>query len=280
MVSETAVASFGVAIPTHNGSRLLARSMLSLAEQEFDGDLHVVVAVNDGRPDSMDTARRLAQRVRDVGRTCTLIRTAAGRAAALREADRHLPVAPRLYLDQDAVLSRNSIAELAAALAPGSGVHFAVPGLRLAPCRSRFTRAYYRVWSELPYVRLSPVTCGAYAVSVEGRARWGELPTIHSDDKWVRWHFAPWERLVLVRASYEVVPPDGVQDLLAARHRYDRGNQELSVTVPVPPHVDDMLRHRGVLGTLVRHPTLWPAAACFLAIHVGAAIRGSAWSRP
>ena len=27
-------------------------------------------------------------------------------------------------------------------------------------------------------------TCGAYAVSAEGRSRWDVLPDLHSDDKW------------------------------------------------------------------------------------------------
>jgi hypothetical protein len=54
------MASFGVAIPIHRGSTLLARSMLSLAQRRFDGDLHVVVAVNDRRADSLVAAVFLA----------------------------------------------------------------------------------------------------------------------------------------------------------------------------------------------------------------------------
>jgi hypothetical protein len=269
---ENGLASFGVAIPTHQGSTRLARSMLSLAGQQFDGDLHVVVAVNDDRTDSFGIAQRLAPLVRRAGASCTVIRTATGRSAALRAADRHLPRAPRLYLDQDALLSRDTVARLAATLGPSTGVHFAVPRLRLARCRSAVSRAYYRAWRELPYVRHSPVTCGAYAVSAEGRERWHELPTMHSDDKWVRWHFAPHERAVVRTTSYEVMPPDGVRDLLRARRRYHRGNRELAALAGDLCHADDSARYRGALRSLLERPDRWPGAAILVAVHAAVAV--------
>lgn len=270
------MALFGVAIPTHRGGSRLVRSLRSLAAQRFDGQLHVVVAVNDDRADTLATAHRLAPLVRRAGTTCTVLRTEPGRAAALRAADRHLPRAPRLYLDEDALLSPNVVTRLAAVLAPGTGLHFAVPRLRLVACRSPVSQAYYRAWRELPYVRNSPVTCGAYAVSAEGRDRWSELPPLHSDDKWVRWHFAPQERVVVRTASYEVVPPDGVRELLRARRRYERGNRQLRAQATELPYPDESDRYRGALGSLVGHPRRWPAAAVLLAVHAAVLLPTSA----
>ena len=278
-VEGDAVASFGVAIPTHRGSILLARSMLSLAAQRFDGDLHVVVAVNDDRAGSLRTAQRLAPTLHRAGAACTVIHTAPGRPAALRAADRYLPRAPRLYLDQDALLSRDAIARLASTLAPGTGVHFAVPRLRLTGCRSAVARAYYRAWRDLPYVRHSPVTRGAYAVSAEGRERWDELPTVHSDDKWVRWHFAPHERAVLDTASYEVVPPDGVRELLRARRRHHRGNRELAAMAAGLRHPDHASRYRGALRSLLGRPGRWPQSAVLVAVHATVAVLVAPWLR-
>lgn len=264
--------SVGVVIPTHRGSVLLDRSMRSLARQTLTRDLHVVVAVNDGRADSYDRAVDLAPALRDVGIVCTVIRTPAGRSAALRAADRLLPPGARLYLDQDAALSPRAVATLLAVLAPGTGVHFAVPGLRLAPAQSAVTRAYFRIWRELPYIRRSPATCGAYAVSAEGRSRWDELPDLHSDDKWVRWHFAPHERLVVPAEWYEVVAPDGLADLLRARRRYQRGNRELVGLAAQPPYSDDHIRHHGIVRSLLAKPAAWPAAAVFLAVHAAGTV--------
>jgi hypothetical protein len=261
------VAILGVVIPTHHGSALLGRSVRSLAGQTLTRDVHVVVAVNDDRADSFDRAVALAPLLRDAGIVCTIVRTPPGRSAALRAGDRLLPPGARLYLDQDAVLSPSAVAALLTALAPGTGVHFAAPAMRPAPARSAVTRAYFRIWRELPYVRRSPATCGVYAVSAEGRARWGDLPDLHSDDKWVRWHFEPHERRVVAGEWYEVVAPDGLLDLLRARHRYQGGNRELKGLAAPPPFPDDHTRYHGVVRSLLAKPAVWPSAAVFLAVH-------------
>lgn len=265
--------SFGVVIPAHSGVTLLERSLTSLSRQHFNGELRVVVGVNDGRADTLATAERLAPLLHQRGVACHVIRTPPGRAAAFRAAEPWLPAGPRLYLDQDAALSPTAVAALAAVLAPGTGVHFAVPALKLAPRRSLVSRAYYRAWRELPYVRLSPVTIGAYAVSEQGRRRWREFPTLHSDDKWVRWHFTPQERRVVREASYQVIVPEGTRALVRARHRYQRGNRELARLVSPPPYAaDDVVRLDGALRFLVGHPSRWPASAVLLAVHVAAAL--------
>jgi hypothetical protein len=129
-------------------------------------------------------------------------------------------------------------------------------------------------------VRRSPATCGAYAVSAEGRSRWKELPDLHSDDKWERWHFAPHERLLVSAAWYEVVAPDGLLALLRARRRYQRGNRELAGLAVQPPYPDDHTRHHGIVRSLLANPAAWPAAAVFLAVHVAAWMTPGRLGRP
>jgi dTDP-4-dehydrorhamnose reductase len=271
-------APFGVVIPVHHGSLVLARSMESLARQRFDGELLVAVAVNDGRAASRHAAERLAPMLRAAGIGCTVLVTAPGRVTAIEAAEAVLPAGPRLYLDQDAALSSHAIAALAAALAPG-GAHFAAPAPRVAPGPSAASRAYYRAWQDLPYVRDSPATMGAYAVSAAGRARWDRFAPVRSDDKWVRWHFAPHERTVVADAWYEVLAPQGVRELVRARRRYRRGNAELSALPPVagvpvsqvggPRYGDDGVRHRGALRSLAASPL---RSAVFVGVHAVAAV--------
>jgi hypothetical protein len=261
-----------VVIPTHHGSHLLDRSMLSLARQSRTQGLQVVVAVNDTRPDSYDRAIALAPDLQAAGIPCVVIRTPSGRSAALRAGDRLLPPGPRLYLDQDAALSPDAVAGLRAVLAPGTGIHFAAPAPRQAFTRSAVTRAYFRIWCDIPYVRRAPATCGAYAVSAEGRSRWDELPELHSDDKWVRWHFAPSERRVVAEEWYEVVTPDGITELFRARRRYQRGNLELGRLAAKPPYPDDHTRYQGIVRPLLANP---PAAAVFLAVHAASRLSPS-----
>lgn len=259
--------AFGVVVPAHHGAAVLRRSMESLARQRFDGLLHIIIAVNDGRSDTAAVAKELAPQICASGAVCTVIDSAPGRAVAFQAAEALLPCGPRLYLDQDAVLSPHAIARLAAVLAPGTGVHFAAPKLVVNRARSAVSRAYYSAWGELPYVQQSPVTIGAYAVSAEGRERWNQFPRVLSDDKWVRWHFAPAERAVVPDITYEVLVPEGLRELVRARRRYERGNKQLRALQTKLTHPDGYARHRGAVRSLVASPTRWPSSAVFLSVY-------------
>ncbi|WP_253841712.1 sugar nucleotide-binding protein [Actinokineospora globicatena] len=259
--------AFGVVIPVYRGADVLHRAIHSLAAQDFTGDLHVALTVNDGDPRTLRAAHRLAPVLREAGARCVVLTSPPGRVPAINAAEAVLPEGARLYLDQDAVLSPDSLTALARALAPVTGLHFAVPAVRIAATDSVVSRAYYRTWRSLPYVRQSPATMGAYAVSAQGRTRWDTYAPVRSDDKWVRWHFAPHERTVVTTATYEVIVPRGPRELVRARRRYQRGNEEL--THLSLAHGDGANRHRGVAATLLRRPA---AAAVFLGVHVAAAV--------
>jgi glycosyltransferase involved in cell wall biosynthesis len=261
--------SVGVVIPAFHGAATLARSIGSLAAQRHAGRLDVVVAVNDGRADTLAEAARLAGGLRATRASCRVIRTARGRSAAINAAEALLPRGPRFYLDQDAVLSPGALAAVADRLAPGGGVHFAAPRVEFAGCPSRLSHAYYEVWRELPYVALSPVTVGVYAVSAEGRERWGRFPAVGSDDKWARLQFAPHERAVVNEVSYEVIVPTGARELVRARRGYLRANRELAAHEGVASR--DLPRHRGALRCLAHSPRRWPSSAVFLGVYAAAA---------
>lgn len=258
----------GVVIPAFHGAATLSRSIGSLAGQRHAGGVDVVVAVNDGRADTFAEAERLSGVLRETGASCRVIRTAPGRSEAINAAEALLPRGPRFYLDQDAVLSPGALAAVADLLAPGSGVHFAAPRVEFAGCPSRLSHAYYEVWRELPYVALSPVTVGVYAVSARGRERWARFPAVRSDDKWARLQFAPHERAVVANVSYEVLVPSGARELVRARRRYLRANRELAAHEGVAAR--DLPRHRGALRALARPPRRWPASAVFLGVYAAA----------
>jgi hypothetical protein len=259
------VTDVGIVIPAYAGAAVIHRSLRSLVRQDFAGRMHVVVAVNDDRRDTLATAAALAPGVAPRG-SCSVISTPRGRRAAIAAAERLLPAGPRIYLDQDAALSSNAVRLLTARLAPSTGCHFAAPRLRVHTT-SPVSRAYYRAWTQLPYVRHSPATVGAYAVSEVGRRRWDELPSLHSDDKFVRLRFARHERAVITDATYEVVAPHGLRELVHARRRYRHGNRELirRLGSALPAH--DLPRHSGVLSTVLGRPRDWPSFAVLAAVH-------------
>jgi glycosyltransferase involved in cell wall biosynthesis len=265
------VSTFGVVIPVRNGEKTIGRALAALAAQRAEAPLHVVVVVNGARDDSRAVAERHARDLRSHGHVCEVMSSRPGRARAIRAGEARLPSGNRLYVDCDAVLSDNAVEELQRALMPGSGVHFAVPRLVIAPSPSRATSAYFRAWCRLPYVRNSPVTYGVYAVSAEGRRRWTELPLIHSDDKFVRLHFVPAERRVVFDATYEVVPPQGLRHLVRTRRRYLAGNRELAGAYPELVE-GDLCRRTGSLRALMSVPWAWPSAAVFVLIYALAVI--------
>lgn len=240
-------AELGVVVPAHDGEKRLHRSLRALTGQR-DVRLSVVVAVNGPRDKSLDVAKWFAPDLRNRGHRVAIVETGVGRAMALNAAEKLLPETPRLFLDQDAILSPDAAKMLAETLRSGSGVHFAAPRLALPSGLPPLASAYFDFWRRLPYVVGSPVTIGAYAVSVDGRKRWGEFPALHSDDKFVRLHFALHERHV-VDATYEVVLPLTTGAIVSARRRYLRGNRELASRYPALVAADrGRISARGTFG--------------------------------
>lgn len=241
-----------VIIPAYHGAAVLSRSLGALGRQDYPGPMHVVVAVNDSRDDTWAAAHAQAAAFPGGERRCEVIRTARGRQAAFNEAERHVdPGAVRLYLDQDADLSTGAVRSIAEETSGGTVERFLALPLHLTGVRSAVSRVYYRGWSQLPYVRSSPVTIGAYAVSAGGRARWGPFPELQSDDKYVRTRFRLDERVVVQGEWYSVRVPEGWRDLVRARRRYARGNRELRRAGAT----DEVARYRGIAELAVRRPS-------------------------
>jgi hypothetical protein len=234
--------------------------------------MDVVVVVNRSRDDTARVAADGARMLGAAGHRCRVAESPPGRAHAIRLGESLLSPGIRVYVDCDALLSDNAIEELARALAPGSGIHFAAPRLELARSPSLATRCFFRTWQALPYVSESPVTCGVYALSEEGRTRWGELPMIHSDDKLARLNFARRERRLLGDATYTVEAPAGFSALVTARVRYLAGNRELAELAPRLVSADRN-RYDGLAGTVLRRPSLWPSTAVFALVYACALVR-------
>jgi dTDP-4-dehydrorhamnose reductase len=276
---------FSVIIPVYYGADTLGRSLNALADQRFDdcnglraNDVELLLALNDGRKDSEVAAEAHVASLRARSFHVRLLRTPPTRLAAIATAEEAAAMGThRLYLDQDARLSPHALSAIFAALTPGTGIHFAAPRGLFDPSPSLLVRAFCRYWCSLPYSDASPVTMGAYAVSAEGRRRWGALPHLASDDKFVRMLFAPEERRLLASESYHVVAPRDWGELIRARRRYLRGNRELARATHLAP-LDPIPRYRGVLRPLLR-PSAWFDFAVFGATNVATWLAETARAR-
>ncbi len=255
-----------VIIPAHNEAQALPATLDGLLAQTYPGRLRVIVAANGCTDDTVAIARARADAFAERGREFIVLDLEQGsKPVALNAGDAQAgPEDARVYLDADIMLSTNAIEAVAAALEE-PGIHLAAPRVRVARAASWVTRSYADVWQRMPYVRSSVLGAGFYAVSAQGRQRWGEFLNIVADDKFVQLHFKPEERLVAHDAEFVVHMPEGFRELAHIRGRWSRGTWELRQRLP------DLGRHdtgrlQNAFGPIVRDPRLWPKIAVFLSV--------------
>lgn len=219
-----------VIIPAWKCADTIHRALLSLARQEAPPSqtVQVIVAVNDGDPQSVAAAERYRSDIEANGMAFSVIETAPGRRSAFKGAEAMAAPGARLFVDQDAALSKGALRAFVAATEDPEVAKFITFQLRFTRSPSFFVRHFIAVWTALPYFAASPVVAGVFGVSHAGRMRWIALPEVSSDDKFVRLLFAPHERERIVTQAYEVVAPTTYCDLVKARARYARGNRQLA----------------------------------------------------
>ena len=154
---------------------------------------------------------------------------------------------PRFYVDADVMLPLASIRRIAARFADGDALA-AAPVMNLDLRGSSLAvRAYYRVWARLPYVREGMIGVGVYALSDEGRRRFGEFPDVIADDGYVRMLFGSDERIRVDDAPVRVYAPERLSDLVRIKTRSRLGRYELQAALPRPGRAragDEVVRQR------------------------------------
>ena len=130
-------------------------------------------------------------------------------------------------------------------------------------------RAYYRIWTRLPYVREGMIGVGVYALSEEGRRRFEEFPDVIADDGYVRMLFSPSERVRVDDAPVRVYAPERLSDLVRIKTRSRLGRYELRQRFPdLVARERTTKSYRSALWTIVVRPWLWPAAALYAVVLV------------
>lgn len=252
----------------------LARCLDRLLADSAALDLAVIVVANG--PDHAAVAAAADRYDRGFAGALRVVSTVeSGKANALNVGDRHRRGGAVVYLDADVVLLPGTLLALAEAL-QGRSPRFAAPRRRLAPVRSRLTRAYVRVWESLPGVA-ADVGSGCYGVNAAGRDRWGSFPNLLADDAFVRTRFAADER-VIAGPGAVVRMPEGV-DLVRAVRRWRTGNAQLRSAVGPSAQVGGGLVRN--LTHIAARPALWADLSAFAAVTAAAflwpAPQGGAW---
>ncbi|WP_432570282.1 glycosyltransferase [Kineococcus sp. SYSU DK005] len=249
-----------VVVPAHDEGAVIERCLRAL--RAGDGDLEVVVVANACTDDTAERARAAGARV---------VETAVpGKAHALDLGDEACTAFPRAYLDADVSVDGQDLRRVLDVLREGPALA-AAPRLRVDLSRSSWpVRAYYRVWTALPYVTDDLVGSGFYALSRAGRARFGTFPDATGDDTFVRALFAPGERVSVPGTTFTVHPPRTLAALLAVKTRARFGVAE-HAAARVAGHAQHESARAAqgpgpVLRRLAARPALWPALPVYAAV--------------
>jgi len=214
-----------VVIPAHNEESVIGRCLTALLNGAEPGELEVIVACNG-------CSDRTAERARAFGSAVQVIELAeASKTVALNAADAQATAFPRLYIDADVVLPLAGVRKVAEALRQ-NGALLASPVVKTdTGASSAAVRAFYDIWLRLPYNQVM-VGTGVYALSEQGRARFGAFPPIISDDGFVRSRFTPEERIAVPEAVVQVVAPRTLRDLIRVKTRVRLGVRQLQQHSP------------------------------------------------
>ncbi|WP_229728152.1 glycosyltransferase [Mycetocola zhadangensis] len=255
-----------VVIPAHNEEAVLPRLLKFL---RADATLRVVISANACTDDTVAVARAAAGdslRVVETQIPSKIVALNAGDTAAG-------DLFPRAYLDADVEVSAATLHALRNALTTPGGPLVAAPRLRVDTSASSWAaRAHYRVWELSDYRGAGHVGSGIYALSAEGRARFGAFPEVIADDRFVQQLFAPSERLTLDE-EFVVRAPATLRAHIRRATRIAAGNRQLArraevalatgSPVPAPRRGNagsaGRPGYRNLLARVAVRPRLWPS---------------------
>jgi glycosyltransferase involved in cell wall biosynthesis len=258
-----------VIIPAHNEEAVIGRCLDALLRDARPGEFRPIVVAN-GCTD------RTAARAREFGDRVVVIDTPTpGKTNALNLGDDAAGDAfPRIYLDGDLVLSTRAARAIAdavaspATLAAAPRFEFDLEGASWA------VRAYYDIWSRMPYFDTGRIA-GAFALSREGRARFGAFPHVISDDGFVRLQFAPGERKTVGDEMVTVVAPRTLADLLKIKTRSKAGTMELRAKFP-QLFANETASEGASARRMLVMPSLWAKCAVYAYVNIVAKRRARA----
>jgi glycosyltransferase involved in cell wall biosynthesis len=259
------VPSASVIIPAHNEAAVIGRCLRTLLAGSERGELEVIVVCNGCTDGTAVLARRLAPEAHVVELDV------ASKVAALNAGDEAASVFPRIYLDADVELGIDAARATMAALGDGAMCAAPLPHHDVAG-RPWLIRRFYAAHERLPFFTGPGVVGnGVYALSVEGRRRFGRFPELTADDLFVMEQFRPEERRTLRSHHFTIHTPRTLTGMAQVRTRSYRGNAELHEAFP-PAHDEDRAGGVAVVA-LLRDPAAASGVPVWLAVNAWAKLR-------
>ncbi|MCY7290235.1 MAG: glycosyltransferase [Cryobacterium sp.] len=167
-----------IVIAAHNEEAVIARCLAALSSVIVSGAAQVIVVCN-GCGDNTAVIARGFDSVEVVELEV------ASKVGALRTGDQLAVPGPRIYLDADVVMTGAAAMAVLRILSTGGTLAVRPPISFDSTGASWPVRRWYEVRQRLPSISRALWGAGTYALSVEGRARFGEFPDIVSDDLYI-----------------------------------------------------------------------------------------------
>lgn len=220
-----------VIIPASNEAALIGRCLRSVFADPAPDGAEVIVVANGCRDDTVKKARAMTGDAEKAGWGLTVLDLPeGGKPGALNAGDGAARHGARVYLDADIVVDPGLMAQLAKVLVTDAPL-YASGQMRIAPAHSIATKAYARIYRQVPFMTKGVPGAGLFGVSAAGRARWGAFPQIISDDTYARLQFSSSERTA-VAAGYDWPLVEGFGNLVRVRRRQNDGVAEIAELYP------------------------------------------------
>lgn len=252
-----------IIIPAHNEARVIRRCLDQVTNGLEPGEAEVIVVCNGCSDGTAEVARAFGEPVR------VLETPVPSKVHALNLGDEAATGYPRVYMDADIRLEGRTIRQLAEVLGRGPCLAVA-PSLEMDLDHSGWlVRAYYRVWTMLPYTREGFMGVGAYAMSEAGRRRFGSFPEVIADDGYVRMLFTPDERVAVSDCVSVVKGPAKVWDLIRIKTRSRLGLHQLRRRFPELSSREAAGKQYGTAcRDILFTPRLWLYAPVYLGVNL------------
>lgn len=246
-----------IVIAAHNEGTVIGGLLSALTKDSSAEELDIVVVCNGCSDDTADVARSFGSQV-------TVVETAvASKPHALNLGDEVARGFPRIYIDADILVDRDTVTALSETLQSGEFLASGVaPTIDTSGC-SAGVKAYYRVKDKLPSSREGIAGSGLYALSEAGRMRFGKFPDIVSDDLFVRLLFKATERKTVPGLHSVVFAAKNINALMIQRTRSCFGSGQVAQLYP------ELLRNNAehnssALVSIAKNPAFWPQLAIYV----------------
>ena len=221
----TTMNQYSVIIPVYNEEIIISR-LLSKLVSHHSSKMEIIVVCNGCTDNSAEVVKKFLPHVKLVEIQ------QASKPLALQQGDDLATGWPRFYIDADVLLDRSALTKMAGKLKSKGLFAISPAAISKVGNSSWFVKAFYSVWTSMPYYKDGMIGCGIYGLSKHGRNRFKKWPNLIADDGYVRALFSNSERVVCHDTSVTVQAPRSVTELLKIKTRSRLGRLQLSIQYP------------------------------------------------